>query len=223
MALTLEDLVRNRTVSPAMAATLAYAAMERRSMLFVAIPRMAGKSTLMRATLAHAPAKTPFYQLRRSLGPQLGIPASGGDGYLVMSEIAPTGFDDYLWDSEVRTVFAALERGFSLATALHAGSIGAAFDIITRVNDVPNEQEGAIDVVVYVRSLGDWRVPNRRVVEQLWEVDSVDTDGARARLIEGWDEAADRFESAEQPQRIGATIPGQLAALKARFTAAEQA
>ena len=44
--LTLADLVTNRTMSPEMAATLAAAAEERRSLLAVAIPRGAGKSTV---------------------------------------------------------------------------------------------------------------------------------------------------------------------------------
>lgn len=56
-SLTIVGLVANRTLSPEMAATLAAAAEERRSLLFVAIPRMAGKSTLMRAVLRYAPPR----------------------------------------------------------------------------------------------------------------------------------------------------------------------
>src|SRR5262245_39995098 len=116
MALSLHDLVTNRTLSPPMAATLATAARERRNMLFVAIPRMAGKSTVMHAALQFAPEGTPFHQLSRR-DANLGIPARGDGGYLLMSEVSQAGFDDYLWGGEVVQVFAALRQGFSLATA----------------------------------------------------------------------------------------------------------
>ena len=105
MALTLANLIANRTLSPEMAATLAAAAEERHSILFVTIPRMAGKSTLMQAVLQHAPAGTSFHRLSTAEGPDLGIPASGDGGYLVVSEISPP---------RMRTTFGAPTRGASL-------------------------------------------------------------------------------------------------------------
>jgi hypothetical protein len=186
-----------------MAATLACAAEERRSMLFVAVPRMAGKSTLMRAALAHIPERTAVHHLRRSAGPGLGIPGAEADGYLAMSEIAPTGFDDYLWGDEVRTVFAALRPGLSLVTALHAPGIDEAFDVITRGCGVPAEQAGTIELVTYIRSLGPWQSPTRRVVERMHEVDGVSDGGVAHRLLYSWDEAADQFVTGVVPERIG--------------------
>jgi type IV secretory pathway ATPase VirB11/archaellum biosynthesis ATPase len=202
--LTLFDLVRNGTISAEMAAALACAAEERRSLLFVAIPRMAGKSTVMRAALQHIPEGTAIHHLARSKGPQLGIPDEADGGYLIMSEIAPTGFDDYLWDEEVRTVFAALPRGFSLATALHAPGIDEAFEVITRINGVPDAQAGHIGLVTYIRSLGQWRTPDRRIVERIYEVDGVSNGRPEARLLHRWSEQDDRFEVVEDAQRIGA-------------------
>lgn len=203
--LTLADLVANRTLSPEMAATLAAAAEERRSMLFVAIPRMAGKSTVMHAVLQYAPAGTPFHHLSSATDPSLGIPTSGDGGYLVLSEVSPAGFADYFWDADVRRVFAALERGFSLATALHAGSVNEAFDVLTRENGVPAEQAARLDVVVYIRSIGDdWSRPERRVVAVVAETDGVRPD--QARLLHRWSEPDDRFEVVEPSQRIGAAV-----------------
>ncbi|TAK79863.1 MAG: hypothetical protein EPO16_01180, partial [Dehalococcoidia bacterium] len=112
-SLTLANLVANRTLSPEMAATVAAAAEARLSMLFVAIPRWAGKSTLMQAALQHVPADTPLHQLSAAVEPDLGIPAARDGGYLVVSEVSPAGFAEYLWDADVRRVFAALGRGFS--------------------------------------------------------------------------------------------------------------
>src|SRR5512140_3867141 len=110
-ALTLADLIQNRTMSPEMAATLATAAEERRSLLAVAIPRMAGKSTTLNAFLQYVPHGTPVHQLSRDAGPGLGIPTGPDNGFLLMSEISDVGFPEYLWGSEVRQVFEALGQG----------------------------------------------------------------------------------------------------------------
>lgn len=200
----LTALVRNRTLSPEMAATLAAAAEEQRSLLFVAIPRMAGKTTTMRAALEYAPAGTLLHALSEEHGPSLGIPAEPDGGYLVMSEIAQTPFPDYLWGEPVRQVFSAVERGFALATALHAGGIEEAFEVITGANAVPDEDAGRIDLVVYIRSLGpDWRNPQRRVVATMHEVDGVAGGRPQSRLLHHWIEDQDRFERAEPSGSIG--------------------
>jgi hypothetical protein len=120
-----------------------------------------------------------------------------------MSEIAPTGFDDYLWGDEVRAVFDAVVHGFALATALHAPGIDEAFEVI-RTNGVPDEHASRIDLFVYIRSLGHWSSPTRRVLERVYEVDSVRDGHVEARLLHRWDEQRDRFEKAEAPSNIGA-------------------
>jgi len=202
--LTLGDLVRNRSMSPEMAATLAAAAEERRSLLTVAIPRMAGKSTVLNAYLERRPSGTPVHQLSRDAGPGLGIPAEPDAGFLLMSEISGVGFPEYLWGSEVRLVFEALGRGFSLATALHAGGLEEAFEVITGANAVPGGHAARIDLVAYIRSLGHWQRPSRRVVSAMYEIAGVVDGQPRARLLYRWVEAADRFETVERPLRIGA-------------------
>jgi type IV secretory pathway ATPase VirB11/archaellum biosynthesis ATPase len=202
--LTLTDLVGNRTMSPEMAATLAVAAEERRSLLFVAIPRMAGKSTTMRATLEHVPAGTPIHLLSRGKGPRLGIPSTPDGGYLLASEIADTGFDDYLWGDEARTMFAALQDdNFSLVTALHAGSLEEAFRVITRLNNVPDAHAARLDLVIYIRSVGDWRQPVRRAVAAMYEIHGVANGRPDGRLLHRWSEPDDRFEVKDEPRRIG--------------------
>lgn len=206
--LTLGDLVANRTMSPEMAATLATAGAERRSLLFVARPRMAGKTTTMTAALAHAPEGTAFHRLTEEAGDHLGIPAEGDGGYLVMSEIADTPFPDYLWGDPVRRVFSALGRGFSLATALHAGGAEEAFGVICAGNEVPDDQAARIDLVVYIRSIGEWREPDRRAVATMHEVEGIEGGEPRLRLLHRWDEAADRFEAVEAPRRIGSEDGG---------------
>ncbi len=205
---TLADLVRNRTMSPAIAATLATAAEERRSLLVAAVPRLAGKTTTMMATLAHAPGGTAVHHLSEEHGADLGIPSQPDGGYLVMAEIAQTPFPHYLWGEPVRAVFRALRLGFSLATALHAEGVQAAFEVIA-ANDVPDEDAAQLELMVYLRSLGsDWRHPERRVVQSVYEIGDVVRGVPWARELHRWDEDADRFVEVEPPSRIGSSGDG---------------
>lgn len=190
--LGLDDLVRNRTLSPEMAATLVVAVRERRGLLVAAIPRLAGKTTTMTAALAEA--EVPVHVLSRAL-PSLGVPAERDSGYLMLSEIAPAPFAEYLWGAPVRAAFAAArEGGFAIAAALHAGGVEEAFDII-RGNAVPDEDAERLEVMVYIRTLGrDWTAPQRRVVAAMYEILWVTSGKPEARLLYHWDEATDRFE-----------------------------
>ena len=211
----LADLVANRTMSPEMAATLAAAARERRSLLVFAIPRLAGKTTAMLATLDFAPEGTPIHELSTDTEPDLGIPDPPDGGYLVMHEIAQTDFPHYLWGEPVRRVFEALRGGgVSLATVLHAGGLEEAFSIILEGNEVPDADAALLDYAVHIRSLGpDWREPTRRVVVELHEVTGVRDGVVEATLLHRWDEESDRFEVVGEPSLLagGAAALGELA------------
>lgn len=200
--LTLDDLVRNGTMSPEIAATLATTGAERRSFVCVAIPRLAGKSTVMRAILAEAPAGTAMHQLSTAAGGDLGIPRAGDEGYLLVSEISPAGFEEYLWGPPVRHVFGALERGFSLATALHATGVDEAFAVICGRNRVPDEQAARIDLVVYIEVFGrSWQRPDARRVAEVHEIEGVERGVPIARLLHRRNED-DTFEVVEPPRLL---------------------
>lgn len=204
MALALTDLVANRTLSPGMAALLAAAVAERRSILMVAIPRNAGKTTLMSAVLEERPTSVPLYELGGRHGDSLGIPDAGEPaGYLGFSEIAPHPVtDSYLWGADVRRIFeAAHARGHAIATALHADGIDSAFEVIAE-RGVPDEHASLMDLVVYIRSIGPWQQPERRAVESIHEVDRVEDGRVVARLTHRWDETADRFEAVDSPSLV---------------------
>ncbi|MCY3657261.1 MAG: hypothetical protein OXG95_11745 [Chloroflexi bacterium] len=219
MALTLADLIANRTLGPDMAALLAAAIEERRSLLVVAIPRNAGKTTLMTAVLEERPDGVPLYMLGTRHGESLGIPEPDAPaGYLTMSEIAPHPVtDSYLWGADVRRVFgAAHTQGQAIATALHADGIDSAFNVIAQ-NGVPNEQASLIDVVVYIRLFGQWQDPERRVVETIHEVERIQRGQVVARLTHSWNEATDQFETVTAPSSVS---PQAYAHHLARFTEA---
>jgi hypothetical protein len=216
--LTLSDLVRNRTMSPAIAATLAVAAEELRSLLFIAIPRHAGKTTTMEATLAYAPAGTPFHDLDEAHGADLGIPAEGDGGYLRMAEISQAPMSNYLWGEHVRRAFAAVDRGFSLVTALHATDVDEAFEVITGANEVPDAHASVIDLAVYIATLGDdWRAPERRAIAEVREIDHVEGGRPFGRALHRWHDDSDTFEDLDAPMLIGST-PGRREELFAFFS-----
>ncbi|MQC16775.1 MAG: hypothetical protein DWG82_00910 [Chloroflexi bacterium] len=201
-----------------MAAVLSVAAAEQRSMLFVAAPRMAGKTTTMNAALEHRPSGIPVYPLARSAGPDLGIPAGVGEGYLRLAEIAQTGFDDYFWGDEVKQVFAALDRGYSLVTALHADSLEDALAVLD-ANRVPDEAQSRLDLVCVIRVIGHWEAPSRRAVAALHELELVERGEVHARLLHRWDEASDHFEPVQPPVFVGSVV-GDLASRATEFRSA---
>lgn len=213
--LGLIDLVRNGTMSPEIASTLAVAASERRSLLVIAVPRGAGKTTLLRAALAHRPGGTPVHALQRYDDGSLGIPRRRDGGYLFLNEIADTGFLDYFWGDEVRRVFAALD-GFSLATALHAPGVDAAFEVIGGWNEVPDEQASRIDIAVYIEVGGTSRALLRRVAE-VREIDGVRARRPHGRTLHRWLADSDRFEVVDAPALIGTATPGGVASRLAEF------
>ena len=215
--LTLADLVRNETMSPSIAATLAVAAEERRSILVIAIPRHAGKTTTMEATLAHTPADTAFHEMDTALGSDLGIPQTGDGGYLKMAEISQAPMTNYLWGEPVRQVFAALEGGFCLATALHAPGVDEAFEVICGQNAVPDDHAGRLDLAVYIATVGDdWQAPERRAIAEVREIDHVEGGRPVGRTLHRWDQESDTFEDVEAAMLIGAT-PGRREELVALF------
>ncbi len=203
-ALSLDDLVANRTMSPEIAAVLRSAAEQRRSFLVHAIPRFAGKSTVMRAILAHAPVSVPMNIVLGDGSDADDLLKQSSGGYIVIPEISEGAWaPGYIWGEPVRRIFKGLAHGVSLATALHAPGIEEAFAIICRQNGVVDEDAGRLDLAVYLRSLGpDVAAPERRVVDSVYEVHGVAEGRPEARLLFRWNEAADRFEAVDAPDRI---------------------
>lgn len=210
-SLTLADLVANGTMSPEIAATLRATAQGRHSFLVVAIPRLAGKSTVMGAMLAHAPRGAPLATVGED-GLQIdALAAASAGGYLVIPEISeyPVA-PGYIWGAPVRRVFAVVGTGVALAAALHAPGADEAMEVVCRGNGVPDAQAASIAIVVYIRSLGrDWREPTGRRIATVHEIVSVKDGRVKTRLLHRWDERIDRFETVAQPARIALTRPSR--------------
>ena len=176
------------------AQTLREVARGKRSFIVVAAPRLAGKSTVLRAILAERPTSAPVLTLAEDgeLLDQL-IKKSAG-GYLVIPEIAPSAaMPGYIWGADVRRVFKAVPQEVSLAATLHAEGPDDAFAQICEGCGVPDSQASKIVFAVSLRSIGRWEEPTRRVVASVHQIDGVERGRPRARLLYRWDEDRDVF------------------------------
>ena len=189
----LADQVANGTMTQEIADLLRDTAQAHRSFIVMAVPRLAGKTTTMRAMLAEqrGPVVTLGYDAD-AVGP---LVPRAKDGYLVVPEISRGAWSaGYVWGGAVRDAFAGIAAGAALATALHAPDPDEAFAIICRGCGVPDADAARISLVVYLRSLGEWEQPTRRVVSTVHEIRGVSAGKPDTRLLFHWNEAKDRFE-----------------------------
>jgi hypothetical protein len=197
--LSLDDLVANKTMSAAIAALLKRAVEKRRSYLVIALPRMAGKSTVGKAMLDVArSAGAPIRELGEDGTDVAALAEAARGGYLYVPEVSRYPVTEgYVWGAPVRAAFAEIARGTPLSTALHADSAEDALKIL-RSNRIPPADLAHLDLIVHIRSLGDdWQNPTRRVVAGVHEL----IDGG-PRLLHHWDHLRDRFEQDAKPTRF---------------------
>ncbi|HEV2249426.1 MAG TPA: hypothetical protein VGT60_02840 [Candidatus Limnocylindria bacterium] len=191
----LADQVANGTMSQEIADLLRETARAHRSFLVMAVPRLAGKTTTMRAMLAEQ--SKPVLTLGSDGDDVDALVAKAADGYLIVPEISRGAWSTgYVWGDPVRRAFNGIAQGAALATALHAPDPAEAFAIICRGCGVPDAHAARIALVVYLRSLGEWERPTRRVVSTVHAIRGVTDGRPDAKLLFSWNEKTDRFERA---------------------------
>ena len=189
----LADQVANGTMSQEIADLLRDTARAHKSFLVMAVPRLAGKTTTMRAMLAEQ--SKPVLTLGSDGDEVDPLIEKARGGYLVVPEISRGAWSTgYVWGDPVRRAFNGVTQGTALATALHAPDPDEAFAIICRGCGVPDAHAARISLVVYLRSLGEWERPTRRVVSTVHEIRGVKGGVPDAKLLYRWNEKADRFE-----------------------------
>ena len=196
--LGLAELVANGTMSPQIAATLRRAAEKRASYLVIALPRLAGKSTVGKAVLDVARAGgAPVRELGEDGIDAAALARDARGGYLYVPEVSRYPVTaGYVWGPPVRAAFAEIANGTSLSTALHADSAEDALVILRRNRIAPGDLARLL-LIVHIRSLGDdWQHPTRRVIADVHEY------GGALRLLHRWDERRDRFEQVAEPTRF---------------------
>ena len=181
-------------MSPDIAETLRGIARGKQSFVVFALPRLAGKTTVLRAILAERPTKSPLMTLAQD-GTDIDqlIEKSAG-GYLVIPEIAKgAAMPGYIWDADVRRIFKVAKEGVSLAATLHADGPEDAVEQICKGCGVPDAEASKIAFAVHLRSIGRWEEPTRRVVQSVNAIEGVHDGKPQLKLLHRWDEQNDRF------------------------------
>lgn len=124
----------------------------RRSLVVIAEENEAGKTSLLTALLRFMDATTrPLYirgiyerfEYLTELDP--------ANRYVLCNEIS-AHLPTYLWGGGVRQLFEGLDRGFPMATTMHAGSGPAALAMLQGYPlDVPPEHVAKLDVIVTLK------------------------------------------------------------------------
>ncbi|MDR0358995.1 MAG: hypothetical protein LBJ87_05980, partial [bacterium] len=166
----LSNLVRAGTLSPEAAALLWEGAAAGCSLVVMAMPRLAGKTTLLQAAVASGGhARHDFFGTDREVE---ALRTSSERGHLVVAEVSPGFMPGYLWGGPVRRAFALARDGFAVATTLHAPGVEECFEILCAHNRVPDGDAAALALTVHlhVHRGADPRSP-RRVVDAIHEVE----------------------------------------------------
>jgi hypothetical protein len=176
------------------AETLRGIARAKRSFIVLAVPRLAGKSTVLRAILAERLASSPVLTLAED-GQEIDqLVKNSSGGYLVIPEITQSAaMPGYIWGADVRRIFKTAKVGVSLAATLHADGPDDAFAQICEGCRVPDAEAAKIEFAVHLRSIGRWEEPTRRVVHSVHAIEGVKGGKPKTKLLHRWDEQHDRF------------------------------
>lgn len=142
-------LIEQGSLAVQEAAFLSLAIEARRTVIIVAEEPQTGKTTLLTALLDFLPEDvTPYFVRGRYERFGFVLEADPTQSYILCNEIShylPT----YLWGRSVRILFTAVERGFRLATTMHASS---GIDALARLRSYPlelsDDQLQGIDLIV---------------------------------------------------------------------------
>jgi len=186
------------------AALLWTVAAEKRWLITAAVPRKAGKSTVLEAALRHVPARTPLHRLDGSLEEIRRLGRSPDGGYLVVGEISTEPPPRYIWGEKVAALFETLRAGFSLATTMHANGVEDVFKQICTDNGIGDQDASRIQYVVVIERTGDRDESYRRHVVSVHEIEVVKGGKPSARLLFRRTEAG-RIETVDRPRLLAAS------------------
>ncbi|HLF71940.1 MAG TPA: hypothetical protein VI759_07300 [Dehalococcoidia bacterium] len=200
--ITIAELVRNGTMSAEIAAVLWAAVDERLSFLTVAIPRFAGKTTTSNAVLAMRPPHVPASLVHGHAQELEALRRERRGGYIVVPEFAQAPVPGYIWGEPVRRVFeTVVEGGYSLQTALHAGSVEDAIAEVSLGNRVPDDHASTFKLVIYIERFGGYNDFWRRVTH-LYEVERIENGRPVGHSLFRWQADGDKFVAQTPPQQF---------------------
>lgn len=192
--LTLLDLVRNNTLDVESAALLWLLVEGKSSMVAAAAPRLAGKTTLVSALVDFMPPRyTKVYTRGQAEDFSFLAAAVPRDTYILVPELSDHT-PAYLWGEGVRTLFKALERGYSVATTIHADTPGQVMAVLAGDPlSVPYSQLHRLDVIVNLRLTYGRRGMVRRVNQITLVAPGPRGQAPKLLTLVVWDSRGDSF------------------------------
>jgi type IV secretory pathway ATPase VirB11/archaellum biosynthesis ATPase len=201
-AITLVELVRNGTLSADMAAVLWSAVDEEVSFVTAAVPQLAGTSTLSHAILDMRRPDIPLSEVAGEPELMARLQQEQRGGYLVVGEFSRAPVPGYIWGEPVRRVFSTLSAGYALQTTLHAPSIDATVEQISRANGVPDEDASRVKLILYVERFGAHLNDFWRRLVEVYELHKVEDGRPIGHPLFRWQADSDSFEQLSEPHQF---------------------
>ncbi|CAN5682379.1 hypothetical protein BH23CHL2_BH23CHL2_34420 [soil metagenome] len=150
--LTLPGLISSGTLGAGEVALLSLAVEMRRSIIVIAEEVQAGKTTLLTALLHFMdPTTRPIYIRGLYERFEYLTELEPSSRYVLCNEIS-AHLPTYLWGQGVRHLFDGLDKGFPIATTMHAASADDALEMLQGYPlEVPAEHVADIDLIVTLK------------------------------------------------------------------------
>ena len=185
--LTLLDLVRNDTLDLRTAALLWLLVERKASIVVAAAPQLAGKTTLLTALVDFIPPDyVKVYARGRDENFSFLAETGPSKTYVLIPELSDHTAA-YLWGDKVRTLFDALDQGYSMGATIHADAPGEVLGMLEAVG-IPDSLVHHVDLIVNLR-LSYGRDGMERRMSRLTMV----TPGPKLVTVVEWDSAARAF------------------------------
>lgn len=186
--MNLDDLIANESIAPQGADVLRSIGRSGKSFLVHALPRDAGKTTVVQAILGESAPEIPRHEFFGTAEEVTALTGTPARGYLLVAEIGHRGRPGYLAGDEVPPIFDLVAAGYSLASSLHADSVEEVFEVLA-ANGVPASAASAIPYLIKIRMItNETGTHVRRVVDAIHQIDTAKGSGAAAAvLLYRWD------------------------------------
>jgi len=169
--LSIFDLLAAKTLDLDLAAYLMARISKGASFMVGAVPGGAGKTTVMCALLNFVPADIPLVPATPESVCGAGDETASRLACYVCHEIGSGSYFAYLWSDALRNYCQLSERGYMLATNLHADDIDEARDQICGSNSVQSGHFNRFELLMFLRVKGGY-FDARRWIDLVYASDS---------------------------------------------------
>ncbi len=207
--LNLLDLIANGTMDAEIAALLSAVGNEQRSLLVVALPRAAGKSTIVEATIDCRSLGVKRHDLSGEMLQMDQLMEVKEGGYVVVAEFAPHDRGSYIWDNRARKALECSTAGYSLAASIHATSMEEAIALVCKEIAAGDHLTAVFQYVVYIERFGegDPDGPNTfyRRIKSIHEIEDVVDGNPKSKTLFWWNQNEDNFNKMNSPMLLNIT------------------